>query len=750
MGRVGRFLTRVGAVCISYAVTLAMLLAAGSGVSDAAADDARAASGYVGHDVYASLSADGTMSGGVYVMDPGTTQDAGSGSSGASGSSENTSATGVRRMAVGDEALPWTVRVTYSLDGPEVDADTVNGASGLVGVRVDVIRNDIASADVRAAASRLVPMIAFTVPGDIADDLTASDGATVARDGSSIVVAAIGDDTVLTYDDNDDAGDDVAKALTGGSQSGTDDTVLSVSAYLNATRFSMSAIILSAVPAADAASFAAQHNKLTAGATSLTDTLTGAGDQRNDDLINELTALRDRERALADTTIAERDKAHRQAFDAYMAAYVGSYTTHLSGSIGNTTQMAALIGTAGELTGDTPLAQAVVDLANAVNAVSAAHRHTGAADEVDAIIRRIRQQGVAGLTGELEQEAGHESQLGSSGYSAGQSQLSQAMIPYSMAYTDTYTEHLSELTGGTTTGALAYQAQAIAQTNESFSTDADLKADQAKVDAAMAALATASEHTGRAQAIRQLLLRFEDEFENGDEDAAADAETGGGSVRATTALQSALAVADADSGTGTDVSAQVMTSGGIAAVSERARLERLHAARERAAATVRRKTQNGDRSASLVDDQVSMSKSDVMSYAGGVAALGGSAGSGSSGGSNNGTQRADGSSSGSDHTRNDTATSDSSSTNGDGNTSASVPDEQPSVAYGIRGMSSGSMLTPDTSAIIDDTVAIGDTADILTSATAALADAGALTDLASRHTVQTDDQTTRFLLVYSM
>ena len=45
-----------------------------------------------------------------------------------------------------------------------------------------------------------------------------------------------------------------------------------------------------------------------------------------------------------------------------MAAYVGSYTTHLSGSVGTSTQLPALMGTAGELSGDTPLAQAVLDL----------------------------------------------------------------------------------------------------------------------------------------------------------------------------------------------------------------------------------------------------------------------------------------------------------------------------------------------------------------------------------------------------
>ena len=39
--------------------------------------------------------------------------------------------------------------------------------------------------------------------------------------------------------------------------------------------------------------------------------------------------LRDNEKALAKQTIAVRSKAHDQAFDGYIDAYVGSYTTHL-------------------------------------------------------------------------------------------------------------------------------------------------------------------------------------------------------------------------------------------------------------------------------------------------------------------------------------------------------------------------------------------------------------------------------------
>ena len=87
----------------------------------------------------------------------------------------------------------------------------------------------------------------------------------------------------------------------------------------------------------------------------------------------------------------------------------------------------------------------MADLANAVNDVSAAYRHIGAADAVDEVIRTIEQRGTSGLVNELTKCAGEEQQRGSKDYSAGQSQLSAAMIPYSMDFTDAYTARLKEL-----------------------------------------------------------------------------------------------------------------------------------------------------------------------------------------------------------------------------------------------------------------------------------------------------------------
>ena len=70
-----------------------------------------------------------------------------------------------------------------------------------------------------------------------------------------------------------------------------------------------------------------------------------AGSGEHQQLIDQLDALRSNERALDKSVVAERKVTHKQAFEAYMAAYVGAYTDHLSGSIGDSSQLPALIGT---------------------------------------------------------------------------------------------------------------------------------------------------------------------------------------------------------------------------------------------------------------------------------------------------------------------------------------------------------------------------------------------------------------------
>ena len=312
-----------------------------------------------------------------------------------------------QRVPKGTVSMPWKVSATFTLDGPNVSASEISGASGMVGVRIALHAVD---ADKTAD---LTPIVAFTIPSRVGNDVTADDGVAVSSDNTSTLVAAAG-------------------------KPGED---LTFNTYVTANRFSMSSLAVAAVDGDAGQSLP----DLTKRAATLVDGLTNVGSQRNRKLISQLEKLRDNEKAIAKQTISTRSKAHEQAFDTYVEAYVGSYTTHLSGSLGNSTQLSAILGTASELNGDTPVAKSVADLANAVNDVSAAYRHIGAADAVDEVIRTIEQRGTSGLVRELGKRAGEEQQRGFKDYSVGQSQLSSAMIPYSMDFTDAYTARLKEL-----------------------------------------------------------------------------------------------------------------------------------------------------------------------------------------------------------------------------------------------------------------------------------------------------------------
>ena len=520
-------------------------------------------------------------------------------------------------------------------------------------------------------ANRTIPVVAFTVPTQVADDVSADNSITVTMQGSNTVVAAAG------------------KAATG----------LEFSCYMNAKDFSMSSVALAVLPSnssspavganPDAANAAAQPAadtdvaQLTASAATLVDALTDAGSGEQQQLIEQLQTLRDNERALNKSVVAERETAHKRTFEDYMAAYVGSYTTHLSGSIGTSTQLPALMGTAGELSGDTPLAQAVLDLANAVNNVSAAHQHAGAVDALDEVIRRIQQQGTTGLVDDLTAEASEEATRGSKQYADGQSQLSAAMIPYSMKYTDVYTANLSALTGGTSSGATAYESQAIAETNGSD----ELADAQSKVDAAMSTLATASEHTGKATALRQIVLRFSDQFEGGASSASdsdGDGSSGDVSSGPVTEAQALTSLVDSQS--------QSFYGKTRATQAKR----KADAARKQAKAVQQQQSQHSK--ASLVDDTMSMSAGDVMNYAGGLtSAIGGGDKSDSSKSAGSGT--------------NDSAKS--SDTDDSGNNLDTAP-----VLFGFG--TGGTLLKHDMNALINETVKISDAGTLLAQAVAQL------------------------------
>ena len=599
-----------------------------------------------------------------YVVGKGGAGNGASADSGNSGSTDTDSGTSkVSRIPASAATLPWKVSVTYSLDGPNVEANEVAGASGLIGVYIDIKPQT-------KEANRTIPVVAFTVPTQVADDVSADNSITVTMQGSNTVVAAAG------------------KAATG----------LEFSCYMNAKDFSMSSVALAVLPSnssspavganPDAANAAAQPAadtdvaQLTASAATLVDALTDAGSGEQQQLIEQLQTLRDNERALDKSVVAERETAHKRTFEDYMAAYVGSYTTHLSGSIGTSTQLPALMGTAGELSGDTPLAQAVLDLANAVNNVSAAHQHAGAVDALDEVIRRIQQQGTTGLVDDLTAEASEEATRGSKQYADGQSQLSAAMIPYSMKYTDVYTANLSALTGGTSSGATAYESQAIAETNGSD----ELADAQSKVDAAMSTLATASEHTGKATALRQIVLRFSDQFEGGASSASgSDGDGSSGDV-------SSGPVTEAQALTGL-VDSQSQSFYGKTRATQAKR--KADAARKQAKA-VQQQSQHSK--ASLVDDTMSMSAGDVMNYAGGLtSAIGGGDKSDSSKSAGSGT--------------NDSAKS--SDTDDSGNNLDTAP-----VLFGFG--TGGTLLKHDMNALINETVKISDAGTLLAQAVAQL------------------------------
>lgn len=454
-----------------------------------------------------------------------------------------------KRVPKGVVALPWKISASFTLNGPDV---SVSDVSGMIGIRIAL---HATKPDVTA---NLTPIVAFTIPGRVGSDVTADDGVLVSSDNTSTLVAAVG-------------------------KPGED---LTFNAYVTAKHFTMSSLSIAAVEG----NVQQSMPDLTKRATTLVDGLTNVGSQRNRKLIAQLEQLRDNEKALAKQTIAVRSKAHDQAFDGYIDAYVGSYTTHLSGSIGNATQLPAILGTASELNGDTSVAKSVADLANAVNDVSAAYRHIGAADAVDEVIRTIEQRGTSGLVNELTKRAGEEQQRGSKDYSAGQSQLSAAMIPYSMDFTDAYTARLKEL-GATAGTAGSYETQAIADVRAGIKDNEKLKTASDKVSAAMTALADASEHTGQASAFHQIVLRFADQLDSDDD--------------------------TSESGAADDASVLDTLRSASASQSLCAKAEKRRSRAQRKAERAQAKNNTAD-STGLVDDKNAISMDDVMSYAGGL------------------------------------------------------------------------------------------------------------------------------------
>ncbi len=568
---------------------------------------------------------------------------------------------GITHIAT-NAALPWDASVDYTLDGPSATGAQVHGAKGIVGIHVHIQPNNLAQGDMQRFARQLRPVVVFTIPTRDCTDISADEGVSLTQSGQSTVVAA----------------------------TANPGEAVDFRVYADAKRFSMSPVALAALSADTPDHYASalrtladQSGRLTSSidADASAQTANGA----HAELIATLATLRDQERALAKSAIEERTASHQRAFHDYMAAYVGSYTNHLSGSIGTKTQLSALMGTAGELKGDTPLAQAVTGLATAVNELSDAHQHTGAADEVDRIIQRIRQQGTQGLAEELKKTAGEQTRIGAKEYSAGQSQLSQAMIPYSMAYTDAYTAHLDTLAGGNVGAAAQFEQQAIEQTNADNATDPTLSGDMQGVNAAMATLASAREHTGAGSAARQVLLRFSGRF--GGDSAGTDG------VEPINEMQPALRHSPLAQQAYRDW--YTYSIGGRA---EMLRAKRIAAAR--AEEQKARSANGGDDMSTLVSVSNDDASADVAKYAGSVTkSLGGGGSTATAQGGGSATHTGGG----------------------------SIPEsERLATQLGYSGLANHQLIVPSTQHLIDETVQIGSMAQALSAAADAMGADGAL------------------------
>lgn len=568
---------------------------------------------------------------------------------------------GITHIAT-NAALPWDASVDYTLDGPSATGAQVHGAKGIVGIHVHIQPNNLAQGDMQRFARQLRPVVVFTIPTRDCTDISADEGVSLTQSGQSTVVAA----------------------------TANPGEAVDFRVYADAKRFSMSPVALAALSADTPDHYASALRTLADQSGRLTSSIDAdasaqAANGAHAELIATLATLRDQERALAKSAIEERTASHQRAFHDYMAAYVGSYTNHLSGSIGTKTQLSALMGTAGELKGDTPLAHAVTGLATAVNELSDAHQHTGAADEVDRIIQRIRQQGTQGLAEELKKTAGEQTRIGAKEYSAGQSQLSQAMIPYSMAYTDAYTAHLDTLAGGNVGAAAQFEQQAIEQTNADNATDPTLSGDMQGVNAAMATLASAREHTGAGSAARQVLLRFSGRF--GGDSAGTDG------VEPINEMQPALRHSPLAQQAYRDW--YTYSIGGRA---EMLRAKRIAAAR--AEEQKARSANGGDDMSTLVSASNDDASADVAKYAGSVTkSLGGGGSTATAQGGGSATHTGGG----------------------------SIPEsERLATQLGYSGLANHQLIVPSTQHLIDETVQIGSMAQALSAAADAMGADGAL------------------------
>ncbi|BAK43930.1 hypothetical protein [Eggerthella sp. YY7918] len=86
----------------------------------------------------------------------------------------------------GQKKLPWNVSLAYELNGKKVTADQLAGASGDLSIHLTTTRNTAVDP---AFFDSFMMQITFTLPGDVASNVAASEGATVASAGQDTTVA---------------------------------------------------------------------------------------------------------------------------------------------------------------------------------------------------------------------------------------------------------------------------------------------------------------------------------------------------------------------------------------------------------------------------------------------------------------------------------------------------------------------------------------------------------------------------------
>ena len=94
------------------------------------------------------------------------------------------------RVKAGQRVLPWSVSIAYGLNGPQVKPSQIAGASGLVDIRITVEPNAAVS---NGYAENSIPVVAFTVPSSVSDDITVGDGMTLTTQGSDMLVSGVGE-----------------------------------------------------------------------------------------------------------------------------------------------------------------------------------------------------------------------------------------------------------------------------------------------------------------------------------------------------------------------------------------------------------------------------------------------------------------------------------------------------------------------------------------------------------------------------